>query len=272
MKKLSKLSITATAVIMICTAMTGCSSSGRSTESQDNDTLSGNWEMIVNPEIPESDRKDEPQKIYYTFSETGQYGDGEYRTLFDGGIEKGTYKLSEKDGKRFVNMGTADLQCRIEGSELTLTYPESTDEQTAETKPAADYIFTRAKAPEYENESYDTFETDEKLIASWTTDERTLSYFANELHYTETVTFSENGVMVIHYLSEDLALDRSMYYSYTAADGALTFSLVTDKKTQYQAQYTFDADGNLQFVNDETASSIFADAFFSDVTYYFKKG
>lgn len=152
-----------------------------------------------------------------------------------------------------------------------MRYPESTDEQTGETIPAADYIFTRAKAPEYGTESYGTFETDEKLIASWTIAERTLSYFANELHYTETVTFLESGVIVIHYLSEDLVLDRSMYYSYTAADGTLTFSLVTDKETQYQAQYTFDADGNLQFSNDETASSIFADAFFSDVTYYLKK-
>ena len=119
--------------------------------------------------------------------------------------------------------------------------------------------------------SLNTFETDEKLIASWTTGERTLSYFADELHYTETVTFLESGVMMIHYFSEDLALDRSMYYSYTAADGTLTFSLVTDKETHYQAVYSFDAEGNLQFINDETASSIFADVF-SDVTYYLMKG
>lgn len=269
---MKKLSIAAAAVIIICTVMTSCSSSGRTTESSGDDTLSGGWEMIVNPEISESDRTDTSQKVYYTFSEPGQYGDGEYQTIFDGGIEKGAYKLSEKDGKRFVNMGTVDLECKIEGAELTLIYPESIDEQTGETIPAADYIFTRATAPEYETDSYDTFETDEKLIASWTTEERTLSYFADELHYTETVTFLESGVMVIHYLSEDLALDRSMYYSYTAADGSLIFSLVTDKETQYQAQYTFDADGNLQFTDDKTAFSIFADAFFSDVTYYLKKG
>ncbi|MCR4888691.1 MAG: hypothetical protein K5979_05890 [Ruminococcus sp.] len=269
---MKKISITAAAVIMMCTILTGCSSAGRSTESPDNEPLSGGWEMIVNPELSGSDRKDTSEKVYYTFSEPGQYGDGEYQTIFDGGIEKGAYKLSEKDGKCFVNMGTADLECRIEGAELTLTYPESTDEQTGEMIPAADYIFTRAKAPEYETESYDTFETDEKLIASWTTEERTLSYYADELHYTETVTFLESGVMVIHYLSEDLALDRSMYYSYTTADGTLTFSLVTDKETLNQVDYTFDADGDLQFLNDETASSIFADAFFSDVTYYLTKG
>ena len=228
-------------------------------------TISGDWEMIFNPEIADSEA-DSAQKVYYTFSEPGQYGDGEYKTIFDGGIETGAYKLSEKDGKSYINMGTADLEYKIEGSELTITYPESPD------TPAADYIFKRAKAPEYEKESYESFETDEALIAAWFTEERTLSYYTYELSYTETVEFLETGVMVIRYQSEDLLLDRAMYYAYTAENGTLLFSLVTDKETTYQVSYTFDPDGNLKFEDDDTTSSIFADAFFSDVTYYQMKG
>lgn len=235
-------------------------------------TISGDWEMIVNPELTSSayDEADSSQKVYYTFSEPGKYGDGEYKTIFDGGIEKGDYKLSEKDGKSYINMGTVDLEYKIKGSELTITFPESFDSQTGESIPSEDYVFTRAKAPEYEKESYESFEPDKALIAEWVTEERTLSYYASELSYTETVEFLESGVMVIRYYSEDLLLDRYMYYAYTAEDGDLTFSPVTDKETKFNVSYTLDKDGNLKFENDETSSSIFADAFFSDVTFYHK--
>lgn len=244
-----------------------------SDETISDETISGDWEMIVNPEITDitSDETDNSQKVYYTFSEPGKYGDGEYKTIFDGGIEAGEYKLSEKDSKSYINMGTVDLEYKIEGSELTVTYPESSDEQTGKKIPAEDYVFTRTKAPKYENEAYESFETDKALIAEWVTEERSLSYYASELSYTETVEFWENGVMVIKYYSEDLLLDRYMYYAYTAQDNTLLFSLVTDKETKYKVSYTLDKDGNLKFENDETSSSIFADAFFSDVTYYHKE-
>lgn len=234
-------------------------------------TISGDWEMIVNPEITDSvsDEMNDSQKVYYTFSEPGKYGDGKYKTIFDGGIEEGEYKLSEKDGKSYINMGTEDLEYKIAGSELTITYPDNYDEQTGEEIPAEDYVFSRAKVPEYENEAYDSFETDKALIAEWVTEERTLSYYTSELSYTETVEFLENGVMVIRYYSDDLMLDRYMYYAYTARDSTLIFSPVTEKQTKYQVSYTLDKDGNLKF-EDETSASIFADSFFSDVTYYHK--
>ncbi len=229
-------------------------------------TISGEWEMIVNPEI--ADPVDSSQKVYYTFSEAGQYGDGTYQTIFDSGIEKGDYKLSEKDGIGYINMGTVDLEYKIEGSELTITYPESTDPQTGEKILAEDYIFKRAKAPDYETESYESFTADKALFAAWITEERTLSYYTTELSYTETVEFLESGVMVIHYYSEELFLDRYMYYAYTTENNTLTFSPVMDKETKYLVSYTLDSGGNLQFENDATSSSIFADAFFSDVIYY----
>lgn len=236
-------------------------------------TIGGDWEMIVNPEISDTapDEGDSSRKVYYTFSEPGKYGDGEYKTFFDSGIEAGEYKLSEKDGKSYINMGTVDLEYKIEGAELTITYPESYNEQTGEKLSAEDYVFIRAKAPEYEKEAYNSFETDNALIAQWITEERTLSYYASELSYTETVEFLGNGVMVIRYYSEELLLDRYMYYAYTAENGTLIFSPVTDKETKYEVSYTFDKDGDLRFENDETSSSIFSDAFFSDVTFYRKE-
>lgn len=261
--KLNKNTIFLIASILVSGILSACSKN-------DPPKICGDWEMIVNPELTSSayDEADSSQKVYYTFSEPGKYGDGEYKTIFDGGIEAGDYKLSEKDGKSYINMGTVDLEYKIEGSELIVTYPESYDEQTGEKAPAEDYVFIRANAPDYENEAYSSFETDKNLIAEWVTEERTLPYYTMELSYTETVEFLESGVMVISYDSSDLALDRDMYYAYTAEGGILTFSLVTDKETRYQVSYAFDQNGNLIFENDETSASIFADEVFSDVTYY----
>lgn len=271
MKKKLNITIKPILLTVIAAALT-CTFVSCKSENNDPQTISGDWEMIVNPEIAESesDEVNDSQKVYYTFSEPGKYGDGKYKTIFDGGIEEGDYKLSEKDGKSYINMGTEDLEYKIADSELTITYPESYDEQTGVESPAEDYIFSRAKAPEYEKEAYGSFETDSALIAEWITEERTLSYYTYDLSYTEAVEFLESGVMIINYYSEDLLLDRNMYYAYTVQDNTLLFSLVTDKETKYQVSYTFDKDGNLKFENDETSSSIFADAFFSDVTYYRK--
>lgn len=233
-----------------------------SSKSNEPPTLNGDWELIENPEISDDSSG---EKVFYTFSETGKYGDGTYKTIYDGGIETGDYKLSEKDGKEYINMGTGELEYILSDSELTVIYPADSEEQDDEK-----YIFKRETAPDYENESYDSFEIDEDLISEWITEERTLPYYTGELSYNETIRFNENGIMVINYLSEDLLLDRDMYYAYTAENHTLTFSSVTDKETKYSISYDFDEDGNLKFLNDETMASIFSDEFFSDVT-YFKK-
>ena len=239
-------------------------------------SLVGDWELVVNPEITKStpDEAENSDRAYYTFGESDKNGNGVYKTYYDGGVEEGKYKISEKDGKKLINLGTEELEYRISGSglfggvSLTIIYPEYTDEQTGEKSPAQEYVFARAKAPEYENESYDTFETDKALVAEWVTNERFVSYGDYKLSYTETVRLNENGVMTIHYESVDLALDRYMYYAYTAENGSLTFSLVTDKETKYTVLYSFDENGNLSFTEEDAPTSIFADAVFSDVTYY----
>ena len=238
-------------------------------------SVEGDWELVVNPEIAKAtlDEAQSTQKVYYSFRKPGEYGDGKYKTIYDSGIEEGNYKLSEKDGQKLIDMGTGELVYTISGSKLlggatlTITYPETTDQQTGQKTPAQDYVFKTAKAPEYEKESYEAFETDKKLKCEWVTDERTLSYSATELSYTETVKFNDSGIMTIRYKSAELALDRVMYYAYTVKDGKLTFSSVTDKDTKNTVFYGFDKNGNLKFTGDKTSSSIFADAIFSDVTY-----
>ena len=86
-----------------------------------------------------------------------------------------------------IDMGTGELEYTIAGSKLfgsgklTIIYPEQIDEQTGQTTPAQEYVFAPAKAPDYEKEAYDSFETDKALIAEWVTNERTLSYYIYEL-------------------------------------------------------------------------------------------
>lgn len=238
--------------------------------------ITGDWELVVNPEISRAtpDEVEDSDRVYYSFSEPDSNGEGAYKTYFQGGVEEGTYTLSEKGDRKFINMGTEDLEYTITGSKLfggaklTITFPESTDEETGQTTPAQDYVFTQAKAPDYEKEAYRTYQTDTALSGGWKTDERTLSYYVYDLSYTQTVRFSDSGVMTIHYESADLALDRVMYYAYTAEGGELTFSPVTDKETKFTVPYRIDGSGNLLFTDDNTTASIFADAFFGDVTYY----
>lgn len=211
--------------------------------------------------------------MYYTFSKPGIYGDGIYKTCYDGGIEEGEYKLSEKDGRKYINLGTEDLAYTVTGSrlfgnmKLTITYPEQTDE-SGQTTPAQEYVFAQAKAPDYEKASYASFKTDQALLSEWISNERTLAYYVYMIPYTETVVFRDSGIMTIRYQSDELMLDRTMYYAYTAKDGELTFSPVTDKDTQYAVGYAISADDELRFTKDETDGSIFADAFFGDATYY----
>ncbi len=239
-------------------------------------TIEGSWELVVNPEIAEAtaDQIEDKDRVYYVFEKPNQYGQGEYKTIFDGGIEHYDYELSEDNGVEKVNLGASDLEYKITGSKMlgnakmVITLPAYTDEQTGQKSQAQEYVFKQEKAPDYEKESYDDFDIDSKLISEWATNERSVEYYMYSLPYTQTVTFNDNGIMTIHYESEDLALDRYMYYAYSAKDKSLTFSLVTDKDTKYTVKYDFDENGNLIFVDDKTSGSIFADAFFGEFTYY----
>ncbi len=237
----------------------------------------GTWELVVNPEVAVStaDEIPEENKAYYVFDKPDRYGRGEYYTCYQSGVEHYKYELMEEDNVKKINLGANDMEYKITGSKLlkcaklTIIFPEYTDESTGAFYEAEEYVFEQAKNPRYEKQAFKDYETDSALTGKkWTSNERTLEYYYYAIPYTETVEFSEDGVMVIRYESEDLALDRYMYYAYTAKDNELTFGLVTDKETKYTVSYEFDENGNLKFIEDNTSGSVFADAFFSTVTYY----
>ncbi|MBQ2825155.1 MAG: hypothetical protein IJF19_02670 [Clostridia bacterium] len=239
--------------------------------------IAGAWELVVNPEVPEAtaDEVNDADKVYYVFDKPDRYGRGEYRTCYQGGVEHFVYELLKEDSVNKINLGTEDMEYKISGSkllrnaELTIIYPQYTDESTGVSYEAQEYIFKQAKNPRYEKQSYKDYETDSKLLyEKWTSNERTLAYYFYSIPYVETVEFTDDGIMVIRYESSDLALDRYMYYAYTAKDGTLTFSPVTEKETKYTVGYEFDENGNLKFINDTTVNSIFADAFFGEFAFY----
>lgn len=232
-------------------------------------TIEGAWELEVNPETAQAtpDEAQSQEKIVYVFSKPGEYGDGTYKSYYYSGMEEGDYKLSEKHGEKLIDLGTGEFAFKLEGSKLTITFPEQTDEQTGQTTPAQDYVFKRTKAPNYDDEHYSSYDTDEVLLKSWVTESRTFNYYDNDVPYTETVTFNDKGIMSIQYVSQDLELNRTMFYAYSAKDSELTFSPVTDKENKTTVSYKIDNDGNLQFTNDNTTSSMFGDAVFSDVIY-----
>jgi len=239
-------------------------------------SITGAWQLVVNPEVAAAtdDEVPESERVYYVFDKADRYGRGEYRLCYQGGVEYLEYELMEKDSVKKVNLGAEDMEYIITGSKLlnnaklTLVYPGYTDENTGETYEAQKYIFVQAKNPLYEKASYKDYEVDKKLVGEWVNNQRSLSYYYYAFYYTQTVDIKDNGVMVIRYESEDLGLDRYIYYSYTAKDNELTFSLVTDKESKYTVAYEFDENGNLKFIDDTTTASIFADAFFGDFTFY----
>ena len=239
--------------------------------------ITGTWELVINPEVAVStaDEIPEADKAYYVFDKPDRYGRGEYHTCYQGGVEYYKYELMEENKVKKINLGSEDMEYRVTGSKLlgdaklTIIFPEYTDETTGVSYEAQEYVFEYAKNPDYVNQSYKDYVIDNGIVGEkYTSNERSLTYYYYNIPYTQTLEFTKNGVMIIHYESADLGLDRYMYYAYTAKDSELTFSLVTDKDTKYTVAYEVDESGNLKFSNDITSSSIFADAFFGDFVFY----
>ena len=239
--------------------------------------ISGAWELIENPELVLSsdDEASDKESAYYVFDTPDKYGRGGYYTCYQGGVEYFKYELLQEDSVEKINLGTENMEYSITGSKsqgnaiLTIIFPAYTDEVTGEKHEASEYVFKQAHNPDYEKQAYEEFDTDAALVGDkWINRSRSLPYYYYEIPYTETIEFNNEGIMIIHYESEELFLDRYMYYAYTAKDKDITFSLVTDKDTKYTVSYEFDENGNLRFIEDNTSGSIFADAFFSTVTYY----
>lgn len=239
-------------------------------------TVVGSWELTVNPEtaILEDDSVEETERVFYIFEKPDRSGKGTWQIRFNGGVEYYEYQLTKENGTRKINLGSADLTYRIVGSKLfgtakmTLVYPETTDPGTGETREALEYGLEQRKAPDYGDMSYEEFKTDDRLTGEWATNARFLTYYTYTLPYNQGVTFTRDGIMTIRYESEQLEIDRYLYYAYSVADGELTFSPVLEKEKSFTVRYGFDKDGNLIFLDDTTSDSIFADEFFGDAVYY----
>ena len=237
-------------------------------------TVTGSWELTVNPEtnITADGSLKEADRVYYIFEKPDSSGKGNWSIYYDGGVEHYKYRLTKENGEKKINLGSDDLTYKIVGSKLfgtakmTIIYPE-TDPETGETT-EQEYILEQRKAPDYRKKTYADFETDDKLAGEWATNARSLEYYTYLLPYKETLSFGKDGILTIRYESEQLELDRYLYYAYTANGKELTFSPVLDRETKYTVQYGFDAEGNLNFLDDNTSDSVFADAFFDSVLYY----
>lgn len=239
--------------------------------------ITGAWELVVNPEVKVAteDEIPETEKVCYVFDKPDRYGRGDIRLCYQGGVENLNYELLQEDGVNKVNLGALDMEYTITGSkllgnaELTLIYPEYTDEETGETYEAQKYIFAQTKDPRYEKESYKDFKLDSSIIGEkYISNQRALPYFYYEIPYVETIEFTKDGVMIINYQSDELFINRNMYYAYSAENSQLTFSSVLDKETKYTVAYELDSEGNLKFAGDTTTDSIFGDAFFGDYIFY----
>ncbi|MBE6738541.1 MAG: hypothetical protein E7566_07835 [Ruminococcaceae bacterium] len=237
--------------------------------------ISGAWELVENPELTaSSDDEAEKENAYYVFDAPDKYGRGSYYTCYQGGVEYFEYELLEEESVEKINLGTENLEYKITGSKskgdatLTVIYPEHTDEMTGLKQEAMEYVFAQAETPDYEKQSFEDFTLDNSLIGTWVNNERTLSYYQYTYTYEQCVEYKDNGIMIIRYKSDDLLLDRYMYYAYTVEDSEFTFSSVTDKETKYSVSYGLDESGNLYFIDDTTSGSIFADAFFGNFTFY----
>ncbi len=274
--KKKRIVLIATIVLLTAVVVTASILIPKILKKSDDDTdISGAWELIENPELTAStDEAADRENAYYVFDTPDKYGRGSYYTCYQGGIEYFKYELLEEDSVEKINLGTENMEYKITGSkskgdaELTIIYPEQTDEMTGLKKEASEYVFVQAENPDYEKQCFDDFNVDKALLGTWINNERSLSYYQYSYTYEQSVEFKNNGIMIIHYKSADLLLDRYMYYAYSAEDSKLTFSPVTDKDTEYSMLYGFDESGNLKFMGDTTTGSIFADAFFGNFTFY----
>lgn len=271
-----KIVLIATIVLLIAVVVTASILIPKTLKKFADDTdISGAWELIENPELTAStDEAGNRENPYYVFDAPDKYGRGDYYTCYQGGIEHFKYELLEEDSVEKINLGTENMEYKITGSKrrgdakLTIIYPEHTDEMTGLKTEATEYVFVQAENPDYEDQSFEKFTLDKSLFGNWINKERTLAYYQYTYTYEQSVEFKDNGIMIIHYKSADLMLDRYMYYAYTVNESKLTFGPVTDKDIKYTVSYGFDENGNLKFSGDTTTGSIFADAFFGEFTFY----
>jgi hypothetical protein len=226
-------------------------------------TITGTWIYTTSTDSSTSTADEaETSEVYYVFDSADSSGNGEYHMYSSGAEQTGEYTISSEDDKKIINLGGSDLYYDVEGvklfgnATLKLTMPASTDSTTGTTTEEQTVELKQGSDPDYENQSFDDYEVDDNLLDEWTFS-TTYSYYGQDIEYSTTLNFMDNGILKISVANGFYSSDITYYYAYTVKKGELTLQQVTtsDKST---AKYTI-KDGKLTFDDD----SIFADQTFT---------
>ena len=243
-----------------------------------NKSITGAWSYKISYQDPTA-TSDEAKNLetqgYYVFDKVNDKGVGTYHEYSQGAEQSGEYKVSVKDDKNVITINSnsensADLYYEVTGvklfggAKLKLTQPEYTDQTTGQKVSEQSIELESSSGPDYESNTLDDYKVDESLLGTWSSDERSLFYYYTSLPYSEKVEVLDNGIIKINYKQEDMSLDRTIYYAYTAEKGKLKLRRATSDDIE-EVKYSI-KDGKLTFT-DKTQSSIFYDAIFGDVAY-----
>ncbi len=243
-----------------------------------NTTVTGAWmyKISYNDTSATADEaKTTQEEAYYVFDKVNEKGKGKFHEYSQGAEQSGNYSVSTKDGKNLITleynpMAKNELTYEVTGNrlfgtaKLKLIQAAYTDQSTGQEIPEQSIELECSSSPEYDKNTFDSYNTDEKLTGTWNTDDRKFFYYYTELPYSEKLEFSDNGVLKITYVQSDMYLDRTLYYSYTVDKGKLKIKRATSD-TEEEVKYSI-KNGKLKFT-DKTQSSIFYDAIFGDVEY-----
>ncbi|MGN0460037.1 MAG: hypothetical protein ACI4HL_03880 [Ruminococcus sp.] len=234
-------------------------------------TITGTWVYRVE-DTSSTSTADEAQTYdyYYTFERPDGDGNGRYTVCFEGESNSGDYTVSSKDNKKVLSLGSTELYYDVEGiklfgnATLKLTQPEQTDESTGETVEEQTIEMEQAKDPDYENQSMDDYKVDDSLVGNWDTDYK-ISYYYGMYQLDCNISFTDNGILKVNTKSDDLGLDSTYYYAYSAEKGKLTIkSVASDDKSEIK--YTL-KDGVLTFT-DEKGETIFNENVLGSAQFY----
>ena len=223
-------------------------------------TITGTWVYKVE-DTSSTSTADEAQsyEYYYIFDSPDSDGNGNYTVCFEGESNSGQYTVKSKDDKKVLSLGSTELYYDVEGvklfgnAKLKLTQPAQTDKSTGETIKEQTIEMTQGKDPDYENQSMENYKTDDSLVGAWDTDFK-VPYYYGMYQLDCSLEFTDNGILKVNTKSDNLGLDSTYYYAYSAEKGKMTIkNVAVDDKSEIK--YTL-KDGVLTF-NDKKGETIF---------------
>ncbi|MGN0475960.1 MAG: hypothetical protein ACI4HM_01345 [Ruminococcus sp.] len=218
-------------------------------------TITGTWVYKVE-DTSSTSTADEAQsyEYYYIFDRPDGDGKGKYTVCFEGESNSGEYTVTSKDDKKVLSLGSSELYYDVEGvklfgnATLKLTQPAQTDESTGETTEEQTIEMSQGKDPDYENQSMDNYKTDDSLVGTWDTDYK-VPYYYGMYQLDCSLEFTDNGILKVNTKSDDLGLDSTYYYAYSAEKGKMTIkNVAVDDKSEIEYKVK---DGVLTFTDNK---------------------